>query len=58
MTKKHCPNLYNCECVLEKKDFEKQCLRNWKDCFVNNAKLPREWILIKLCEKLEEKQKP
>ena len=38
-----CPKIDTCEVPVAKKDYENQCLKNWKLCFLNSAKLPSKW---------------
>lgn len=44
MNRNPCPKIDFCEVPIESlEQFKDLCLLNWKTCFCNQAKLPREW---------------
>jgi len=50
-----CPHLEKCEIPVEEDEFYKNCIGDWKECFINSSKLPREWYKEEFCLKEEKK---
>jgi hypothetical protein len=40
-----CPKITECECPITKDSFEKECLKDWEDCYKHiwKVKTPKEW---------------